>query len=326
MSMIRDRLQKNLKRLLPWAERYHYEAYRLYDWDIPEYPFFVDRYKDSLVVSDRSNEDFARDQEHLEELLLALEELGLASTECIHLKRRKAQTRFEKYQRQEQKNEFFAVQEGPARLLVNLSDYLDTGLFLDHRPLRERIRKEAKHKDGRPKDVLNLFCYTGSISVSAALGGAQVTSVDLSNTYMEWTERNFKLNELAGPHRFLREDVLQWLKLQKSGSETEGYDIIVLDPPIFSNSKKMRDLLDTEKDHPQLVRDCMRLLKPSGVLYFSTNKQGFKIAPELAIQFRLQDWTAASIPQDFHREKVHVCYRLTENPSAVVNDGTSSGK
>lgn len=320
MSMIRDRLQKNLKRLAPWAERNRFEAYRIYDWDIPEYPFFVDRYKDALVVSDRGNESFERDQQHLDELMAALTELNLVNPERIHLKRRRAQTRFDKYQRHEEKNEFFWVQEGPAKLLVNLTDYLDTGLFLDHRPLRERVRKEAKDKK-----VLNLFCYTGAISVAAALGGGKVTSVDLSNTYLEWAEKNFKLNDLdTNQHAFLREDVLQWLRLQpkaalinqqpKASLET-GYDIIILDPPIFSNSKKMTDLLDTERDHPTLVRDCMRLLNPGGVLYFSTNKNGFRLNPELTEEFRVQDLTEATIPQDFHRKKVHVCYRITVKPA-----------
>lgn len=307
MSVIADRLRKNIKRLRPWANRLGFEAFRLYDWDIPEYPFYVDLYGDEWVVSDKSNSGFARDQQHLDELIKTLPllatELGLAPDAKLHLKRRMTQTRTEKYEKSETAGERKVVREGPCRFWVNLSEYLDTGLFLDHRPLRERLRKETQGQE-----VLNLFCYTGSISVASALGGARVTSVDLSTTYLDWAQDNFRLNDLdPSEHHFIRDDVLQFLA--RPGAL---YDTIILDPPIFSNSKKMLDVLDTQRDHPKLVDGCMRRLKTGGKLYFSTNKQGFKIAPELNEHYHVQDITAATIPKDFHRPKVHVCYLICQ--------------
>lgn len=306
MSMIEDRLRKNIKRLKPWADRLGFEAYRLYDWDIPEYPFFVDIYRDEFLVSDKGFDSSARDREHLQELLTALpqlqKDLGLAQVPPIHLKKRMTQTRTEKYEKTDQQGARKKIREGQAHYWVNLTDYLDTGLFLDHRPLRERIQKESKNKK-----VLNLFCYTGSISVAAALGGAEVTSIDLSATYLEWAEENFKLNNLkTEQHHFLREDILQYLA---KPAEKE-FDLIILDPPIFSNSKKMQDTLDTQRDHTSLIEQCLQRLTPTGKLYFSTNKQGFKLDPSLQTQLKIQDITPSTIPKDFHRQKPHVCYEI----------------
>lgn len=307
MSVIADRLVKNMKRLKPWAERLAIEAYRLYDWDIPEYPFFVDLYKDEFVVSDKGFDTSARDRAHLDELLAALprlaEAIGLTPAAPVHVKRRKTQTRTEKYEKTGDAQEFKVVREGPARFWVNLTDYLDTGLFLDHRPLREMLRQEV-----RGLRVLNLFCYTGSISVACAQGGATVTSMDLSATYLEWAKRNFLLNDLAvEDHQFVRADVLNYL-------ESDGvpeFDVIVMDPPIFSNSKKMQDVLDTQRDHPWMIEGALMRLKPGGRLYFSANKQGFKLDPGLSEIADIRDLTAQTIPKDFHRQKPHVCYALT---------------
>lgn len=310
MSMIQDRLRKNIKRLKPWADRLNYQAYRIYDWDIPEYPFFVDLYKDELLVSDKGFDSSERDRAHLQEILTAIpllhKDLGLGENPVIHLKKRMTQTRTEKYEKTDDRQELKKVREGQAHYWVNLTDYLDTGLFLDHRPLRETIIKESSGKN-----VLNLFCYTGSISVAAALGGAQVTSIDLSATYLDWAEQNFKLNQLdinpqTSNHRFLREDILQYLERPAE----PAFDTIILDPPIFSNSKKMLDVLDTQKDHPWMIEQCLKRLKPDGKLYFSTNKQGFKLDPTVPQLANVQDITAKTVPKDFHRQKPHVCYVL----------------
>ncbi len=314
MPMIEDRLRKNLKRLKPWAEKFGFEAYRLYDWDIPEYPFFVDVYKDEFLVSDKGFETSARDRQHLEELLTALPQLqkdfDLPQIPQIHLKRRMTQTRTEKYEKTDHRKELKRIREGRAFFWVNLTDYLDTGLFLDHRPLREMIQKEAAGKK-----IMNLFCYTGSISVAAALGGGAVTSIDLSATYLEWAEKNFDLNELPKTnHQFLREDVLQYLEKPASPE----FDIIILDPPIFSNSKKMNDVLDTQRDHPWLIESCLLRLKPGGKLYFSTNKQGFKLEAGLSEIATIRDITAQTVPKDFHRQKPHVCFELIPMPSDSI--------
>ncbi|MBX3016480.1 MAG: class I SAM-dependent methyltransferase [Bdellovibrionaceae bacterium] len=306
MSMIANRLSKNLKQLKPWADRLGFEAFRLYDWDIPEYPFFVDLYKDEFLVYDKGFESSPRDRQHLDEILAALPliapELGLPAEARVHLKRRMTQTRTDKYGKTGDAQEFKEVREGAARFWVNLTDYLDTGLFLDHRPLRETIRKEAKDRR-----VLNLFCYTGAISVAAALGGATVTSVDLSATYLDWAKRNFTLNDIdPARHEFLRADILKYL--EEDGARE--FDLIVMDPPIFSNSKKMTDVLDTQRDHAWMIESCLLRLKPGGKMYFSANKQGFKLEPGLHEIAEIRDITARTIPKDFHRQKPHVCFEL----------------
>lgn len=311
MSMIEDRIRKNLNRLKPWAHRLGFSSYRLYDWDIPEYPFYVDLYSDEFVVSFKGHEGSPRDEQHLQELLhflpLLKEDLGLQAAPTIHLKRRMTQTRTEKYEKTDSQGHRKIVREGPLRLGVNLTDYLDTGLFLDHRPLRERLIKQ-----GQGKTLLNLFCYTGSISVAGAYGGATVTSVDLSQTYLDWAKDNFVLNDLDPQrHQFWREDILQYLARTPEGK----YDWIVLDPPIFSNSKKMLDVLDTQRDHVGLIKSCLARLSAGGILFFSTNKQGFRLDREALSDFSVRDITATSVPKDFHRQKPHVCFEITHKQS-----------
>ena len=194
------------------------------------------------------------------------------------------------------------VTEGEAQLKVNLYDYLDTGLFLDHRPLRLSF---AKLKPGTR--FLNCFCYTGSASVHAALAGALTTNVDLSNTYLCWAEDNFKLNQLdTSRHQFIQYDCREWLRMTR-----DHFDVIFLDPPSFSNSKRMTDTLDIQRDHGLLITAAMRLLNPGGVLYFSTNFRQFKLDPELSEKYAVQDISAQTIDQDFKRNtKIHYCYKI----------------
>lgn len=299
--MIFDRLQRNLKRLKPFVDRQRLEAYRLYDWDIPEYPCFVDSYKDQLVVSDRSRPNFERDQKHVREVLHSLQELFPDMR--IHHKERRVQTRQDKYQKINSKNRRFVVQEGDLKFLVNATDYLDTGLFLDHRPLRQWIQQDSKDKK-----VLNLFCYTGAISVAAAKGGAWVTSIDLSKTYLEWAQDNFELNGIdPNDHRFFRDDVCAYLRKPP----TDRYDVIVLDPPTFSNSKKMSGHFDVQADHEWMVKSCLERLNPKGILYFSNNREGFRLSKEILERCQVTDITEKSIPFDFHRGKVHCCYKIS---------------
>lgn len=305
--MIKNRLEKNFKKLKPWAQRNKIEAYRLYDRDIPEFPFIVDIYKDYFLVYDKSVESIDKDKNHLDLLLVALKELFSVDDKHLILKRRERQKGLAQYQKFSNDEDYFVVQESQGRFWINLYDYLDTGLFLDHRPMRYRIYKMSKNKK-----VLNLFCYTGSVSVFAALGGAtQVHSVDLSNTYLDWAKENFELNGLGfstdSKYFFHAADVLEWLK-----NCNDKFDIIFLDPPTFSNSKKMNSDFEVEKDQLYLVDQCMRLLSANGILFFSNNKRKFKLNPEISSKYNVKDITADSIPMDFHDQKIHQCFEITK--------------
>ncbi len=222
----------------------------------------------------------------------------------IFFKERKPQRGREQYEKFDEQGRSILVQENGLRFVVNLTDYLDTGLFLDHRPTREKVREQAEGKR-----VLNLFAYTGSFTVYAAAGGASATTtIDLSNTYLEWGQRNMELNGLAGPqHEFVRADVKAWLEQAVDGL----YDIVVLDPPTFSNSKRMEDVLYTQRDHPELINGCLRRLAPGGQLYFSTNFRKFQLEPERLNTKNIRDITSATIPKDFRNPKIHYCWLIT---------------
>lgn len=308
MNPIFDRLKKNLARLQPQLKKYGIEAYRLYDRDIPEYPFIIDIYQDSAVVYDRSNDKIDNTEEkvgHWDQTLDALSELGFAKQ---FLKRRSSGKHH--YQKLDQQQQNMIVREGPAKFLVNLTDYLDTGLFLDHRIMREKIFKQSNGLR-----VLNLFSYTGSVSVYAALGGAsEVTSIDMSKTYTDWAMDNFRLNKLpVDSHRFIVEDVLAYLE----GSQDQNYfDLIFLDPPTFSNSKKMEDSFEVEREQRFLIEHCLRRLKNGGTFYFSTNKRDFKLDETMRTRYSIQDISKKTIPFDFRDQKIHKVFLMqtTETP------------
>ncbi|MBO9668107.1 MAG: class I SAM-dependent methyltransferase [Bdellovibrio sp.] len=303
MIMIKNRLEKNYKKLKSWADRAGIEAYRLYDRDIPEYPFIVDIYKDHFLVYDKGD-DRDKDKNHLPHVIEALEGLFKCDESKIVIKRRERQEGLNQYEKIGEKKETFTVRESQGSFIVNLHDYLDTGLFLDHRPMRQKVFKTVKDKK-----FLNLFCYTGSVSVFAALGGAlSTTSVDMSQTYLRWAQDNFELNKIdPARHSFINANVLEWLD-ENQGRPT--YDVIFLDPPTFSNSKKMQDSFEVERDQDFLVNACMSMLLPGGVLYFSNNKRKFKISPDLMSKYSIRDITEESIPQDFHDKKIHVCFEI----------------
>ncbi|AHZ83957.1 Ribosomal RNA large subunit methyltransferase K [Bdellovibrio bacteriovorus] len=305
MDMIKNRLEKNYKKLKNWAERAQIEAYRLYDRDIPEYPYIVDIYKDHFLIYDKSD---LRDLEknHLPHVQEALKALFKCDDSKIVIKKRERQEGLKQYEKLDAKEETFVVRESQALLKVNLYDYLDTGLFLDHRPMRQKVFKSVKDKK-----FLNLFCYTGSVSVFAALGGATTTSVDMSQTYLRWAQENFQLNNLdPAKHNFINADVLEWLRNTKSPNT---FDVIFLDPPTFSNSKKMDDTFEVERDQEFLVESCMNMLRPEGILYFSNNKRKFKISPAVLSKYKVKEITAESIPQDFHDKKIHNCFEIRSN-------------
>ena len=303
MEMIKNRLEKNLKKLKPWAQRAKIEAYRIYDRDIPEYPYIVDIYGEFILVYDKSDPIKDANKNHLPEILQAIESLFNIPTDKVIVKKRERQEGTSQYNKLAETKNYFTVRESQALFKVNLHDYLDTGLFLDHRPMRYKIYKTSKDKK-----VLNLFCYTGSVSVFAALGGGTVTSVDMSNTYIQWAKENFTINNIdINKHEFITENAIEWLDQHKN---LKKYDLIFLDPPTFSNSKKMTDEFEVERDQNFLVNCCMEMLSPEGVLYFSNNKRKFKISPEILATYSVKDITTETIPQDFHDQKIHHCFEL----------------
>ena len=303
--MIQNRIQKNFQKLKGWAQQSKFEAYRIYDRDIPEFPFIVDRYKDYFVIYDRSIDHLDQEKNHFPEVEIALKNIFNATYDKIITKRRERQKGDSQYTRLDKKEEYIWVQEGPAQLRVNLHDFLDTGLFLDHRPMRQKIYKTLK-----ARTFLNLFCYTGTVSVFAALSGAKTTSVDMSATYLEWAKENFKGNNLLQDnHKFIQENCLEYLS-----NATETFDVIFLDPPTFSNSKRMDEVFEVEKDQEFLINKSMCLLKPGGILYFSTNKRKFKLLPGIEQRYLVKDISGETIPRDFHDQKIHQCFEIKARP------------
>ncbi len=304
VSAFYNRIKKNISKHKGWVKSQHIEAYRAYDKDIPEYPYIVDFYKDHAVVYEqgkRLEEDQSDlSQRHQNEIVEALHLLGFKD-ENIHLKVRERKLGLEQYEKLSEKENYFIVQENQARFWINLDDYLDSGLFLDHRPVRQKIYKMARNKK-----FLNLFSYTGSVSVFAALGGAHVTSVDMSRTYMNWARQNFEINYLnENEHIFINDDALKFLDYHH-----KKYDLIFLDPPTFSNSKKMEGTLDILRDHMDLISRTMNLLNEDGLLIFSTNYRDFKIDESIVEEFDVKDITPQTIPQDFRSPKIHHCYEI----------------
>lgn len=303
-----NRLRKNIKKLEKWAKQQGIECYRLYDADLPEYNLAVDRYADHVVIQEYAppkNIDLAKARQRLFDAISAtMEVLQLAPGQLV-LKTRERQKGKNQYQKLAGKGDFMEVREYNARLWVNLTDYLDTGLFLDHRIARRTLGEMS-----RGKDFLNLFCYTGSASVHAGLGGARsTTSVDMSRTYLEWAERNLRLNGLTGrAHRLMQADCLDWLR-----HADEQFDLIFIDPPTFSNSKRMADAFDVQRDHISLMRDLKRLLRPDGTIMFSNNKRGFSMDLDglTALGLSAREITRDTLSQDFARNRqIHNCWLI----------------
>jgi 23S rRNA (guanine2069-N7)-methyltransferase len=309
ITAYRNRLAKNTRHLSKWARRAGITCYRMYDRDVPEFPITADWYEGRVHLQEVDTGWVQSDAEHadwLENLAQVTSEVLQLPRAAAVLKRRERQRGTAQYEKTGREGEDFIVAEGGLRFIVNLEAYLDTGLFLDHRITRSMVRERAAGKR-----VLNLFAYTGSFTAYAALGGArQSVTVDLSNTYQHWAQRNFELNGLdLSRHQLVRADVLAFLR--DAIQAGERFDLIVLDPPTFSNSKKMQGVLDVQRDHPQLIADCLRLLGPGGELFFSTNLRGFSFAahPKDAQVF---DITARTIPEDFRNKKIHRCFLLTK--------------
>ena len=313
-QMVANRLRKNLKALRPWREREGVSCFRAYDADIPEYACAVDVYTTTGDETWLHVQEYAAPtdipeattRKRLNELLAGAREVFEVPKERVAVKTRSTGKGGSKYGRFDQRSEFLHVAEGAATLQVNLFDYLDTGLFLDHRPLRARMALEA-----RGKHFLNLFCYTGVASVQAAVqGAAQTTSVDLSATYLEWLADNLRENGVGGTrHRIAQADALRWLEADRG-----AYDVVFCDPPTFSNSKRADDF-DVQRDHVRLLRAAVERLADGGVLYFSNNFRRFKLDETAIADFaRVEDISASTIPPDFARNpRIHRAWRLARN-------------
>lgn len=322
-----NRLRKNLRHLGKWAKRNGIANYRVYDADLNEYALAVDIYQvggdTHLHVQEYKppeSVDPVRAERRLREALSQLQQVfGLPSAR-IHYKLRQSQSGSAQYRKQGDTGNFARIEEHGCALWANFDDYLDTGLFLDHRPLRLRIQREA-----RSKRFLNLFCYTGSATAHAVVGGASGSlSIDLSNTYLEWAERNLRLNGVQpsitltrgqsygharAPHKLLRADCLVWLQEQSSAATRPQFDLILCDPPTFSNSKKMDGVLDTQRDHAQMIEQAYALLAPGGRLYFSTNRRRFKFDFDALSALSPKEISGQTLDEDFKRPPpAHRCW------------------
>ncbi|KHT37175.1 bifunctional 23S rRNA (guanine(2069)-N(7))-methyltransferase RlmK/23S rRNA (guanine(2445)-N(2))-methyltransferase RlmL [Pectobacterium carotovorum] len=304
-----NRLRKNLRKLEKWAKQQGIECYRIYDADLPEYNVAVDRYGSWVVVQEYAPPktiDAQKARQRLFDVINAtLSVLELPSNRLV-LKTRERQKGKNQYEKLAQKGDFLLMEEFGAKLWVNLTDYLDTGLFLDHRIARKMLGEMS-----RGKDFLNLFAYTGTASVHAGLGGARsTTTVDMSRTYLEWAEKNLRVNGLTGrQHRLIQADCLSWLH-----NANEQFDVIFIDPPTFSNSKRMEESFDVQRDHLALMKDLKRLLRRGGTIMFSNNKRGFQmdIAGLTALGLNAKEITAQTQSQDFARNRqIHNCWLLT---------------
>jgi 23S rRNA (cytosine1962-C5)-methyltransferase len=308
MEMFVNRLTKVDKHLSKIARKQGISCYRVYDHDLPEFPFCIEFYGDKIYLAEYRRKHGMTEEEHeewLESCITVICEILKVDNDNVYVRQRKRkQGRLDQYQRIAEEMEFFTVEESGLKFKVNLSDYLDTGLFLDHRITRDMVRKEVKGKR-----FLNLFCYTGSFSVYAADGGAaSVTSVDLSKTYLNWAKENFELNNFLdeSKHFFLHEDVKQYLDTLKPNS----FDLVVMDPPTFSNSKRMKDFLDIQRDHVELINKVLNAMSDGGVLYFSTNYRKFELDESSIAAGSIKDITKATTPFDFQGKLFRWCYLI----------------
>ena len=314
--MLLNRVGKTYRHLRKWARREGIECFRVYDRDIPELPFALDVYGQRAQLQEYSAP--VTDVRAQREWRSAMHAVAAQALEMplrqVVLKQRHGQRPQAQYRKLGPRGEDFIVGEGGHRFIVNLTDYLDTGLFLDHRQTRARVQTLAAGRH-----VLNLFCYTGSFSVYAAAGGAKTsTSVDLSNTYLDWARRNFELNGMdAGYHRLVQADARQFVRDETTG---QRYDLIVLDPPSFSNSKRMKGVLDVQRDHVALICECVELLAPAGELLFSTNLRSFRLDAAALPGLKIADISVQTVPPDFRNRKIHKCWRICRDEGRGARD------
>lgn len=306
--MLERRIKKNDRRLAPWRRRENVTCYRLYNRDIPEIPLAIDWYHGRLHVSVYEKGERVPGPDKLGAWLEpAARYLGVAK-DRIFIKRRRRQEKGGQYEKLGTSKRSFQVSEGEALFWVNLSDYLDTGLFLDHRRTRRLVGQEAKGKH-----FLNLFCYTGSFTVHAARAkAASTTSVDLSNTYLGWARENLLLNGIDDEqrHRLVRDDAFGFLAHNRPPGG--GYGLVVIDPPTVSRSKKMTRKLDIQRDHVELIERAAAQCCMGGVIFFSTNYRKFDLDSSALSNLAVCDITAETTPFDFRDDKIHRCFRMTK--------------
>jgi 23S rRNA (cytosine1962-C5)-methyltransferase len=306
--MFRNRLTKVYRHLHKQARRMQLSCYRVYNHDLPEFPLCIEVYDSYLYIAEYKKHHGLSEDAHdvwMEEVInIAVEVLGFAK-EKVHLKlRQRKPGRLGQYQKYDAQQHEMMVTENGLQFIINLTDYLDTGLFLDHRLTRQMVQEKSKGKK-----VLNLFAYTGSFSVYAAAGGAaEVVTVDLSKTYLNWALRNMQLNQFENTlvNQFIHADVKQYLATLPANY----FDIIIMDPPTFSNSKRMHDILDIQRDHVTLINQCLHTLTPGGQLYFSTNFTKFQLEQDKIKTKTIKDITRATTPFDFEGKLNRPCFLI----------------
>jgi 23S rRNA (guanine2445-N2)-methyltransferase / 23S rRNA (guanine2069-N7)-methyltransferase len=314
-EMFANRLSKNIKHLSKWVCKDNISCYRVYDADIPQYAIAVDIYENWIHVQEYEpprTVDPVQAFVRLNDAIDAISAVLQTDKSRIILKTRKKQSGAEQYTRQDETHDTLIANEYGLKFRVNLKDYLDTGLFLDHRLTRKLIFRVSKNRS-----FLNLFAYTGTATVYAAAGGASSsTTVDMSNTYLAWAKDNLELNNLSGKqHEFIREDCIKWLSDAKN--EGRRYQLIFLDPPTFSNSKRMDHTLDIKRDHVELINRTMELLEDDGVLIFSCNAHGFKLDQKHLEEYAMRDITRMTTSEDFRRKPAHVCWCLARGADTL---------
>lgn len=308
IEMFHNRLTKVYRHTGKQAKKAGITCYRIYDHDLPEFPFCIEIYEDKIYIAEYERRHSLSEDAHAQWITDSLQVInevtGIASENIFCRLRKRRSGRADQYQKLDETKHEFIVHENGLQFIVNLNDYLDTGLFLDHRITRQMVRAASAGKC-----VLNLFAYTGSFSVYAAAGGAaEVATVDLSNTYLRRAERNMQLNGFTdtSKYSFVQADVMQYLPALPE----VYFDIIVMDPPTFSNSKRMNDFLDIQRDHAQMINHCMRALKPGGILYFSTNFTRFELDRDKITASLIKDITKATRPFDFEGKFFRHCFYM----------------
>lgn len=315
-EMFRNRLTKVYRHISKQARRQGISCYRLYDHDLPEFAFCIEIYGPYIYLAEYKRRFEMAGQQHeewLEACIILICEVLQTPADNVYIKQRQRKPgRLGQYQKIAAEQEFFTVQEAGLTFKVNLSDYLDTGLFLDHRITRSMVRGQAACKR-----VLNLFCYTGSFSVYAAAGGAsEVTSVDLSKTYLQWAEDNMRLNGFYdnNKYQFVHADVKQYLDTLPPDS----FDLVIMDPPTFSNSKRMKDFLDIQRDHVELLNKTLRAVSKGGLIYFSTNFRKFELDAAHINAGAVTDITKATTPFDFQGKLFRYCFKITKQDGCLL--------
>jgi 23S rRNA (guanine2445-N2)-methyltransferase / 23S rRNA (guanine2069-N7)-methyltransferase len=319
--MFANRLRKNYKHLKKWARKNGISCYRVYDADIPQYAVAIDKYENWIHVQEYQapkTVDKNRAFQRINDVIDVVANILETKQEKVVLKVRKKQEGTAQYQKQDIKDYKVTVRENGLKFIINMYDYIDTGLFLDHRNTRQLIKKLANKRS-----FLNLFAYTGSVTVYAAAGGASsTTTVDMSNTYLNWAKENLSINGYSdnvytqNKHKFVREDCLKWM--QQAINENQKYQLIFIDPPTFSNSKKMETSLDINRDHTALLSGCLALLADDGLIIFSTNARSFKLDSSIKEDCFISEITVKTTTEDFRRKPMHRCWCLARQEQALA--------